>query len=218
MIGTLSRPLPKRQIWRLLAVHLSVVLVLIALPIRTSYREYQQVRSDAAIQERLQNNNLSLIQQARQAERDRPAVLGEVAAALDMLQTRTRRIPSPEEWAEVVQGLRDLVQRARLDLISLQFSEPEVVGAMQVRTIRLRAEGNFALILTFLRQLRTNHTLFLIDALDLRSTASATRPPRLVMEVGLRTVFAPEPPPLSSVADMLPDIDDPPDGEGAEAP
>ena len=200
---TLSRPLPKRQIRRLVWVYAAVILVLIALPVRSSYLDYQQARDEVDVQEELRERYTRRVQEARLAESRKAALLGEIEAAADVLTARREAVRRPEEWPILLEELRDAVSRSRVDLVSLSPGEVRSVGGHQVRNVRLRVEGSFDGHLRLLNTLRNYRTLLLSDQLTLQVLEEARRSPTLQMEAAYRILMAEDPIRMDEVEQLI---------------
>ncbi len=199
MFETLNRPLPKRQVSRLLLVDLVVVVVLVLLPIRTSWRQYSNARQSHLDQQTRQTELTRRIGQARQAEREQPNLLGEVRSATEVLQMISRRLRQPGESAIIQEDLRRLVEGGRLEMIGLTAREPVQQIGFQERLFNLRTTGSFRQHLQLIHQLRNSDVFLAFDQLNLQLADPEARPPGLRMEAELRTVLVP---PVISMADL----------------
>ncbi|MFO7769065.1 MAG: hypothetical protein R6W82_08965 [bacterium] len=200
---TLSRPLPKRQIRRMIWVYAAVILVLLALPIRGSYLEYQTAHEEVEAQQRLRDRYTRQVREARVAESQKATLLGEIEAAVDILEERSGAVRRPEEWPILLEELRDAVNRSRVSLLSLSPEEAREAGGHQVRSVRLRVEGGFQSHLRLLNTLRNYPTLFLSDQITFQVTGEARRSPTLQMEVTYRTLLAEAPIRLDEVEALI---------------
>lgn len=199
MIDTLNRPLPKRQISRLLLVDLAVVVVLVLLPIRTSWRQYNDARQGHQDQQARQRELTLRIGQARQAEREEPTLLGEVRSAAEVLQMNSRRLRTPGESALIQEDLRRMVEGQGLEMIGLTAREPVEQAGFQERIFNLRTTGTFLQHLQLIHRLRHSGIFLAFDRLNLQLADPEARPPGLRMEAELRTVLVP---PVISMADL----------------
>jgi Tfp pilus assembly protein PilO len=199
MLDTLNRPLPKRQISRLLLVDLAVVVVLLVLPIRTSWRQHTEARQGHQDQQTRQTQLTLRIGQARQAEREEPILIGEVRSAAEVLLMNSRRLRQPGESAIIQEDLRRLVERMGLELIGLTAREPLQQPGFQERVFNLRTTGSFQQHLQFIDQIRNSDVFLTFDRLNLQLADPEARPPGLRMEAELRTILVP---PVISMADL----------------
>jgi hypothetical protein len=120
VIRTLSRPLPKKQISRLLIVDLVVIVILVAVPINSNYREYRLARTSLETQQQRYTRSNLAVRLARVSEQRIPGTLGEIRAARDILAAHTRRLRHVAESAAIQEQVRDLVGRRQLNFVSLR--------------------------------------------------------------------------------------------------
>ncbi len=200
---TLSRPLPKRQIRRLIWVYAAVILVLLALPIRSSYLDYESAREEVDVQQRLRDQYAQQVREARVAEAQKPALLGEIEAAADLLEERSDALRPPEAWPILLEDLREEVGRSGVELLTLSPGEAVEVAGHEVRTVRLRVEGTFEEHLSLLNRIRNYRTLLLGDQLTFQVTTEARRSPSLQMDLAMRTVLAEDPIRLEEVRTLI---------------
>lgn len=201
--STLSRPLPKQQIRRLIWVYAVVILVLIALPIRSSWLDYQEARAEVAMQQQLRDRYTRQVREAQLAEAQRASVLGAIQAAVDILEERSGALRRPGDWPILLEELREVVNRSGVELLTLSPGEARDVEGHMVRNVRVRGEGTFQEHLRLLNLLRNYRTLFLNDQLTVQVIEDARRSPVLQMEVALRTVLAEDPIRLDEVERLI---------------
>jgi hypothetical protein len=225
MLETLNRPLPKRQIGRLMLVDLGVVLVLLLFPIRTSWKQFGEASRGRRDKQQQQLEYTLRLSQAVQAERLQPTLAGEIRSAVEVLEMNTRRLEQPEDSALIQEDLRRLVEARGLAMIGLSPREPVEGPGYQVRVFNLRTEGSFARHLRLIHDLRSSNVFLAFDRLNLVIANPETRPPGLRMEVELRTVLVPPSLSRQQIAAMLADTTGassprgtPPDSTGRPRP
>jgi len=199
MFETLSRPLPKKQISRLLFVDLAVILVLIVFPVRSGWTSYNNAKAALLEQEGYQGRYAFDLAQALQAGKDRPLVVGEIRAASTMLSEGSQSLRSPGEVASILEEVRDLARRMSLDGVSVTPRNLDPQTGFQLHEMIISAIGTYREHLNFVHALRNHTSLFMISTLTLRVETEDPRAPQLRMELGLRTVLVEDLIPLEEI-------------------
>jgi hypothetical protein len=205
MIEILSRPLPKRQISRLLMVDLAVVLVLLALPVRTSWNSYQSARADLREQQRLQGEYAMRLSQAQRAVSDQPIIMGEIRASLALLSGEERRLRPPSDAATILEEIRDLILSRRLNLMSLTQQDPRRQSGFEEQQIVIVVQGSFIELMRLMHALRHQETFMITDRMILSVAEEDNRNPVLTMEANLRTVLVENVTPFRELAAIVGD-------------
>jgi len=141
--GTLSRPLPKRQISRLLLVDAVVILVLLAIPVRTGWKGYQTTRDQLVAQENRRNSVVAQLGDARRAEREQPILLGKIRANIDLLTETTRRLRPPSQSPAIMEEIRDFARRTGLERVNVQPRPVNEFEGFYRQPLILTASGSF---------------------------------------------------------------------------
>lgn len=206
MIGTLSRPLPKKQIGRLLVVDLAVIVLLVAVPIRSNWTEYRLVRRGLATQQQHYEQFTRSLKLARNAEQRIPGTLGEIRAARDILATHTRRLRHVAESAAIQEQIRDLVGRRRLSFMALRAQRATAYEGFEVQPMTLGVEGSFNRLLGLLLELRNLDTMIQVGRIQLQQAPRiAGGSSGLQMSAELKTVLVKEEASLSQITSILSD-------------
>jgi len=199
MFETLARPLPKKQISRLLSVDLAVILVLIIFPVRSGWTSYTNAKEALLEQEGMQDQYAFDLAGAMQAGKDRPLVVGEIRAASTMLSEGSQSLRSPGEVASILEEVRDLARRMSLDGVSVTPRDLNPQIGFQLHLMNISAVGTYKEHLNFIHALRNHTSLFMISTLTLRIDTEDPRTPQLRMDLGLRTVLVEDLIPLSEI-------------------
>ena len=181
MFETLARPLPKKQISRLLSVDLAVILVLIIFPVRSGWISYTNAKEALLEQEGMQGQYALDLAAAMQAGKDRPLVVGEIRAASTMLSEGSQSLRSPGEVASILEEVRDLARRMSLDGVSVTPRDLNPQIGFQLHVMNISAVGTYKEHLNLIQAL--------ISTLTLRIDTEDPRTPQLRMDLGLRTVL-----------------------------
>jgi Tfp pilus assembly protein PilO len=206
VIGTLSRPLPKKQISRLLIVNLAVIVVLLAVPINSNYRDLKLAREAMQDQQRNQTVFNASLRTARDAELRIPGTLGEIRAARDILASHTRRLRHVAESAAIQEQVRDLVGRRQLNFMALRAQAATPYEGFEVQPMTLGVEGSFNRLLGLLHELRNLDTMIQIGRIQLqRAPSVAGGGGGLQMSAELRTVLMEEEASLDEITSILSD-------------
>lgn len=205
MLEILSRPLPKKQIGRLLVVDLVVILVLLALPVRTSWNGYQEARAALKEQERLKGDYALRLGQARRAVHEQPIVLGEIRAAMALLTEGERYLRPPSDAARILEETRDLILGRGLTLVNLSQQDPRRQDEFHEQQIVVSVQGNFRDLLRLMHALQHQETFLIIDRINLRVAEPDERRPVLSLEASLRTILVEEITSFSQITRMLGD-------------
>jgi len=219
MFDTLSRPIPRRQISRLLYVDLAVILVLVIFPVRSGWVAYRAARDARDEQQGITLGWDRQIRQARQADREHPQLIGEIRAASSMLARQSRSLRSPEEVAAILEEVRDLAVRMNLGGVTITPRALEPQTGFQLHEMMVSSTGTYREHLEFIHALRNQTGLFIFSAMTLRVETDDARRPRLRMELGPRTVLVEDLIPLSEI-DLIIDeyaVGSEPDSTAAEA-
>jgi len=205
MLEVLSRPLPKQQIGRLLIVDLCVILVLLLLPVRTSWNGYREARSRLREQETLEEDYSNRLVQAERAVRQQPILLGEIRAAMALLSEGKRRLRPPADAATILEELRDLILGQRLDLLDISQPDSRRQTGFEERLMVISVQGSFNELVQFLHALRHRETYMVVDRMILQVAEPDDRRPVLTMEASLRTVLVEDITPFSQITSILAD-------------
>jgi len=176
VIGTLSRPLPKKQISRLLLVDLAVIVVLVGLPVRTSWNDYTAARNALREQDEERNYYTQQTTLAQGARNQMPVTIGEIRALNDVLQNKTRKMRGAVETADIQEDIRDLVRTRRLTYLGLRPQEPVPYQGFLTRSLTLDVQGTFSRLLRFLYELRNMDSMILVGRVRFERAASTTMP------------------------------------------
>ncbi len=199
MFETLARPLPKKQISRLLFIDLAVILVLIVFPVRSGWIAWTNAKVALLEQEVLQGGYAFDLAQATQAGRNRPLIVGEIRAASTMLSEGSQSLRSPGEVASILEEVRDLARRMSLDGVTVAPRNLNPQTGFQLHEMVISAVGTYKEHLSFIHALRNHTSLFMISGLTLRIETEDPRTPQLRMELGLRTVLVEDLIPLEEI-------------------
>ncbi|MFC1627503.1 hypothetical protein ACFL3H_00135 [Gemmatimonadota bacterium] len=199
MFDTLARPLPKKQISRLLFVDLAVILVLIVFPVRSGWIALNNAKAALQVQQGYQTQYLTQIGEATQAGRNRPRVVGEIRAASTMLSEGSQSLRSPGEVASILEEVRDLARRMSLENVNVAPRNLNPQTGFQLHEMVITAAGTFKEHLNFIHALRNQTSLFIVTGLTLRIETEDPRTPQLRMELGLRTVLVEDLIPLEEI-------------------
>jgi hypothetical protein len=199
MFGTLTRPLPKKQVSRLLYVDLAVILVLLIFPVRSAWSDYRSAKAALEEQESYADRWELDILTARRAERDRPVMIGEIRAAADQLARSNRSLRSPGDVAAILEEVRDLARRMNLENISINPRDPVPQDGFQYHEMTVSVTGTFSEHLRFINALRNQASLYIYSSLTLRVETADARRPQLRMELGLRSVLVEDLMPLAEI-------------------
>lgn len=213
MFETLTRPLPKKQISRLLFVDLAVILVLIVFPVRSGWSSYNNAKAALLEQQSYEAQYLRQFGAAMRAQNNRPLALGEIRAASSMLSEGVQSLRSPGEVAAILEEVRDLARRMNLDGVTVAPRNLDPQTGFQLHEMIVSSVGTFKEHLEFIHALRNQTSLFMVSRLTLRVETEHPRTPQLRMELGLRTVLVEDLIPMEEinriVAELSPDV--PPD-------
>ena len=213
MFETLTRPLPKKQISRLLFVDLAVILVLIVFPVRSGWSSYSDAKAALLEQKSYEARYLGEFDAAMQAQRNRPLAVGEIRAASSMLSEGSHSLRSPGEVAAILEEIRDLARRMNLDGVTVAPRNLDTQTGFQLHEMVVTSVGTFREHLEFIHTLQNQTSLFMVSRLILRVETEHPRTPQLRMELGLRTVLVEDLIPLEEInriaARLSPDV--PPD-------
>ncbi|MFC1500502.1 hypothetical protein ACFL6T_05765 [Candidatus Zixiibacteriota bacterium] len=199
MFETLARPLPKKQISRLLFVDLAVILVLVIFPVRSGWIAYTNAKAALLEQQEYQSSYLTQLSEATRAERNRPTVVGEIRAASMMLSEGSQSLRSPGEVASILEEVRDLARRMSLDGVNVAPRNLNPQTGFQLHEMVISAVGTYKEHLNFIHALRNNSSLFMISSMSLRLETEDPRTPQLRMELGLQTVLVEDLIPLEEI-------------------
>ncbi|MFC1595308.1 hypothetical protein ACFL3X_00130 [Gemmatimonadota bacterium] len=199
MFETLARPLPRKQISRLLFVDLAVILVLIVFPVRSGWIAYNNAKTALLEQQMWQDQYAGEIYLATQADRSRPLMIGEIRAASTMLSEGPQSLRSPGEVAAILEEIRDLARRMSLDGISVAPRNLNPNTGFQLHEMIITAVGTFTEHVAFIHAVRDQTSLFMIPPLILRVETEDPRTPQLRMELGLSTVLVEDLIPLMEI-------------------
>lgn len=205
MLEVLSRPLPKQQIGRLLIVDLCVILVLLLLPVRTSWNGYREARTKLRQQEMLKEDYTSRLGRAQQAVQQEPILLGEIRAAMALLSEGKRRLRPPADAATILEELRDLILGRRLDLLNISQPDSREQTGFEERLMVISVQGSFSELVQFLHALRHRETYMVVDRMILQVAEPDDRRPVLTMEASLRTILVEDITPFSQIMSILAD-------------
>lgn len=215
MIGTLSRPLPRRQIGRLLLVDLVVILILVGFPVRTNWDNYAAARKALRDQEVAQSSFTLRVARAQQARHRVPVMIGEIRAGSDLLSRRRRKLRAVFETADIQEDIRDLVRRRRLTYLGMRPQEPTLQEAYQVRSFSLDVQGTFSNLLRFLYELRNMDSMIFVERVRIEQAAasgirgapgaSSQSTGNLHMRAELRTVLVEQEISVDAISEVLAD-------------
>ena len=205
MIEILSRPMPKKQIGRLLMVDLIVILVLLVLPGRTSWNSYIGARDAYNEQVTIQSGYASRLIQARQAVTQQPILLGEIRGTMALLTEEEQRLRPPSDAATILEEIRDLVLGRGVNLVNLTQLEPRIESSYQVQQIVLRVEGTFNELLRLMHAIRHQETFLITDRVTLQIAVPDDRNPQLTLEANISTILVENLTPFSEISRMLGD-------------
>ncbi len=205
MIEILSRPMPKKQIGRLLMVDLVVILVLLVLPVRTSWSSYVRARNAFKEQVTVQGEYAMRLGQARQAVKQQPVVLGEIRGAMALLTEGEQRLRPPSDAATILEEIRDLVLGRGVTLLNLTQQEPRIEASYQVQQIVLSVQGTFNELLRLMHAIRHQETFLITDRMSLQTAVPDDRNPRLTLDANIRTVLVENLITFSEISRMLGD-------------
>lgn len=213
MLGTLSRPLPKKQISRLLMVDAAVILVLLAVPVRRGWNGYTEAKRLLEIQTLAKLQYTTRLGEARQAETQRPVKLGEIRGALDILSGEGRHLGS--EGPAILEELHTASNARGIEEIALDRLPPAVQEGYVIEGYILNIQGRFERLLRFLHDLRNLDTYFVLERFNLRVAEEHSTNPTLALEMTLRTIVVEEMLPLDTITEMAIDTTAAPAGEEA---
>ena len=199
MFGTLSRPLPRKQISRLLLVDLAVIVVLVAFPVRSGWIEYRRAKDALTAQEEIAEGWKLEIIEARNAERERPLMIGEIRAAAALLSRSSQSLRSLGDVAAILEEVRDLAGRMNLDGITITPRDLNPQTGFQFYEMTVAVTGTFSEHLRFIHALQNQESLYIFSTMTLRVQTADARRPQLRMELGLRTVLVEDLIPLSEI-------------------
>lgn len=215
MLGTLSRPLPKRQIGRLLMVDAAVIVVLLAVPVRRGWNDYAEAKRLLGDQVTARFEYMNRLGKAKLAETERPVRLGEIRGALDILAGEGRHLGS--EGPAILEELHTLSSERGLTQIVLDRLPPSIEEGYQIEGYVLNIQGRFERLLRFLHDLRNLKTYFIVERFNVRIAEEHDRNPTLVLELTLRTIVVEELL-LDTVIEMAVDTTAAPAGEEEDVP
>ena len=205
MIEILSHPMPKKQISRLLMVDLIVILVLLALPVRTSWSSYIGARNAYDEQVTIQGEYAMRLGQARQAVRQQPVLLGEIRGAMALLAEGEQHLRPPTDAATILEEIRDLVLGRGVNLVNLTQQEPRIESSYQVQQIMLIVEGTFNELLRLMHAIRHQETFLITNKVILQIAEFDDRNPQLTLEANISTILVEDMTPFSEISRMLGD-------------
>lgn len=205
MFGTLSRPLPKKQISRLLLVDAAVILVLLLIPVRSGWNSYRNARNLLKAQVELRDSFVLRLGAAISAERNKPILLGEIRAATAVLSEGAQRLRAPAEISAILEDLRDLARGAGLSRIGINPGEIMRQTGFQDQGMILTAYGRYRNLLRFLHGLRNHRTFLIVEGLGLRVDEEHSSRPVLRLELNLRTFLVEDIMPLNQIVEMVAD-------------
>ena len=205
MIEILSRPLPKKQIGRLLMVNLVVILILLAVPVRTSWNGYKRARDAFKEQVTVQGGYALRLGQARLAVTQQPVLLGEIRGAMALLTEGDQRLRPPSDAATILEEIRDLILGRSVDLLSLSQQEPGIESGYQIQQIVLTVQGTFNELLRLMHAIRHQETFLITDRMSLQIAVPDGRNPRLTLDANISTILVENLTPFSEITRMLGD-------------
>ena len=188
MIDSLSRPQPKRQVGRFLMASMAVVLVLVLLPVRSSWNDFKAAQTDYQVIKDQELYYQGRRGEANQAMRNIPAITGEILGLETMLARRTRQLRTTVETAGIQEEIRDLVQRRGLSNFNLSSRAESEHEGYQLRSLMLNVEGTFQGLLRFLNEVRSMNTVLQVGQVNISGSPDPNRS-ALVMSVELRLVL-----------------------------
>jgi len=203
--GTLSRPLPKKQISRLLLVDAAVIIVLLAMPVRMGWKGYQTSRDQLQAQIVRRDRFMAQVGAAEQAERQQPVLLGEIRADIDLLSGATRRLRPPVQSPAIMEEIRDFARQSGLERVSVQPRPLQTFEGFYRQPLFLTGYGSYAEIIRVIHALRNRDTFLITETLNIRVEEADERNPVLRMELTLHTLLAEELMPMSEIIRTLAD-------------
>jgi Tfp pilus assembly protein PilO len=203
--GTLSRPLPKKQISRLLLVDAAVIIVLLAMPVRMGWKGYQTSRDQLHAQEERRDHFMAQVGLAERAERQQPVLLGEIRADIDLLTETTRRLRPPVQSPAIMEEIRDFARQSGLERVSVQPRPMQTFEGFYRQPLFLTGYGSYSEILRVIHALRNRDTFLITETLTIRIEEADERNPVLRMELILHTLLAEELMPMSEITRVLAD-------------
>ncbi len=205
MIEILSRPLPKKQITKLLLVDLFVILVLMVFPGRNSWNSYVRARNALNEQVTIQGEYAMRLRQARQAVSQQPILLGEIRGDMALLTEEEQRLRPPSDAATILEEIRDLVLGRGVNLLNLNQLEPRIEASYQVQQIALSVQGTYNELLQLMHTIRHQKTFLITDRMSLEIAVPDDRNPQLTLEANISTILVEDLTPFSEISRMLGD-------------
>ncbi len=206
MFGTLSRPLPRKQISRLLFIDLAVIVVLVVFPVRSGWIEYRNAKMALTEQEEIAEGWEMEILMAARAERDRPLLIGEIRAASAQFSRSSQSIRSQSAVAAILEEVRDLARRMNLDGVAITPRGLDPQTGFQFHEMTVAVTGTFSEHLRFIHALQNQASLYIVFSMVLRVQTVDSRSPQLRMELGLRTVLVEDLIPLSEINRLVTEL------------
>ena len=206
MFETLSRPLPKKQISRLLIVDLAVILVLVVFPVRSGWLSYRDATDALLAQEALAEDYSLQIGEASQAERNRPLIIGEIRAATAALTRGMQSLRAPGEIAAIFEEIRDLTQRVGLENIAVIPGDLSPETGFQQHDMVISALGTYREHLNLIYALRNQSSPFIITTCTIRVEEEHTRTPQLRMTLGVRMILVEDLIPMEEINRLVTEL------------
>ncbi len=197
--------MPKKQISRLLMVDLIVILVLLVLPVRTSWSSYIGAKNAYDEQVTIQGEYVTRLGQARQAVRQQPVLLGEIRGAMALLAEGEQHLRPSSDAATILEEIRDLVLGRGVNLVNLTQQEPRIESSYQVQQIVLIVEGTFNELLRLMHAIRHQETFLITNRVILQIAEFDDRNPQLTLEANISTILVEDMTPFSEISRMLGD-------------
>ncbi len=206
MIEILSRPMPKKQIIKLLLVDLIVIMVLLVFPVRNSWNSYSSARNAYKEQVTIQGEYAMRLGQANNAVRLQPVLLGEIRGNMALLTEEEQRLRPPSDAATILEEIRDLVLGRGVTLLNLNQVEPRIEVGYQVQQIVLSVQGTYNELLRLMHTIRHQKTFLITDRMSLEIAVPDNRNPQLTLEANINTILVDNLTPFSEISRMLDDL------------